>query len=230
MAVLYRDPLAPPPARAYAVKRGSMSPVASPRGGRSGWEEAVAVAWGPAAYRTEFRALWSPSGLFARFDCTDDAPWHTLVRRDDPLWEEEVVEIFIQPDPGAATYIEIEISPANVVADLLISQDPTGRAADIAWDFAGLETAVVPWRGRGAERAPGWTAIASLPWDGFRSLPVAGLEIPPRAASRWRFNVFRIKRPFGPGQRERDAVYAAWSVPDGTTFHALEAFRDLVFE
>jgi hypothetical protein len=40
--------------------------------------------------------------------------------------------------------------------------------------------------------------------------------------------VFRIKRPGGPDQPERDAVYAAWSVPDGPSFHDPTAFRDLV--
>ena len=30
-------------------------------------------------------------------DVCDDRPWHTMTRHDSPIWEEEVVEIFLDP-------------------------------------------------------------------------------------------------------------------------------------
>jgi hypothetical protein len=54
-------------------------------------------------------------------------------------------------------------------------------------------------------------------------------RLPPEPGDRWRFNVFRIKRPGGPGAPERDAIYAAWAVPDGPSFHVPAVFRDLRF-
>jgi hypothetical protein len=53
--------------------------------------------------------------------------------------------------------------------------------------------------------------------------------VPPREGDRWRFNVFRIKRPHGPQEPERGALYTAWSTPAGPSFHEPAAFRDLVF-
>jgi hypothetical protein len=41
--------------------------------------------------------------------------------------------------------------------------------------------------------------------------------------------VFRIKRPHGPAEPEREAIYAAWSVPSGPSFHDPAAFREFVF-
>jgi hypothetical protein len=51
-----------------------------------------------------------------------------------------------------------------------------------------------------------------------------------RPGDEWHFNAFRIKRPGGPDRPEDDVLYAAWSVPDGPTFHAPSFFRRLVFE
>ena len=74
----------------------------------------------------------------------------------------------------------------------------------------------------------GWTAVAFLPWTGFQSLPSAeSIALPP--ADRWRFNVFRIKRPGGERRPTQD-VFAAWSPPTGASFHEPAVFRDLVFD
>ena len=49
--------------------------------------------------------------------------------------------------------------------------------------------------------------------------------MPPKAGDAWRFNVFRIKRPGGPKAPGEGAVFAAWSVPDGQSFHVPAKFR-----
>jgi hypothetical protein len=76
----------------------------------------------------------------------------------------------------------------------------------------------------------GWTAIARLPWDGLKSLSAAAAaKTPPATGDVWRFNVFRIKRPGGPGSPEQGAIFAAWSVPDGPSFHVPAAFQPFRF-
>jgi hypothetical protein len=61
-------------------------------------------------------------------------------------------------------------------------------------------------------------------------LPVPdAVRIPPVAGHRWRFNVFRIKRPNGPMRPKDGAILAAWS-PTGTpSFHVPAAFQALTF-
>ncbi len=193
------------------------------------WAGALAVEWGPAAYTTRFRALWSDEGLFLRFDSTDPSPWHTMTRRDEHLWDEEVVEIFLDADRSGRDYYELEINPANVVCDLRMISPWPDKKGDIDWNLAGLETRVHAAKDA-AGKATGWTATAFLPWSGLRPLPSAGkVAVPPKAGDRWRFNVFRIERPGGPGAREKDAVFAAWSPPSGQSFHDAGAFREFVF-
>jgi hypothetical protein len=214
----------------YSVRRARATEEALLAGDDEAWKPAAAIAWGPERYLTRFRALWSEAGLFLRFDARDDAPWHTMTRRDDHLWEEEVVEIFIDLDRSGRDYYELEISPANVVCDLrMISPWPEWKG-DFAWDLEGLLTRVRLEKDAGG-KTTGWTATAFLSWAGFRSLPSArGLVLPPRPGDAWRFNVFRIERPGGPSAPKKDAVQVAWSKPPGESFHAPAVFRDLVFD
>jgi len=74
----------------------------------------------------------------------------------------------------------------------------------------------------------GWTALAMLPWGGFASA-APRTTLPPRSGDRWRFNVFRIERPGGKADPERNAIYSAWSPTGQSTFHVPAAFRPLRF-
>ena len=213
----------------YDARRSSASTRALLGGDGEAWEGARKVTWGPKIYTTSFRALWGEEGLFVRFDAVDPSPWYTLTNRDDHLWTEEVVEIFIDPDGDGRNYAEIEISPHNVVCDLMIFEGAPNVRSDIGWDHDGLQSKVSPLSGADGETV-GWMAIAILPWSSFATLTdSSGISIPPHAEDVWRFNIFRIKRPFGPTEPDRDVVYAAWSPPSGRSFHEPTVFRALEF-
>ena len=200
---------------AYEAPRSRDAGLLAPEAAE--WRRAPEVVWGPAPWRTRFRALWSGSGLHLRFEAEDDDPWFTMTERDDRLWEEEVVEIFLDP-AGDGRYIEVELNPGNVVCDLRrlapgeAGSDPVG-AMDRGFEVAGLETRV--------SRTPdGWVGTMFLPWTGLGLAgPPENPEIP--------FNIFRIERPGGPEAPEADAVFAAWSPTGGPSFHVPEAFRPL---
>jgi hypothetical protein len=193
------------------------------------WKKAQTIAWGPAPYETRFAAQWSEDGLFLRFDADDDAPWHRMTKRDDHLWDEEVVEIFLDPARSGRDYAELEISPANVVCDVRMVAPWPNKEMDLAWNFEGLLTEVRTNKDK-AGKTTSWTATAFIPWSAFRSLPsTKAITLPPQAGDAWRFNVFRIKRPGGPKAPEKDAVEAAWSKPPVESFHVPDVFRDFVF-
>lgn len=213
----------------YRTARAKAARAELLAGGEAAWAGLRTVAFGPAPYETRFRALWDDSGLLLRFDADDSAPWHTMTRRDQHLWEEEVVEIFLDLDRSGRDYAELEISPANVVCDVRMVTPWPNKKGDLGWNIEGLETNVVTQKKAG--KTTGWTALAFLPWNAFRSLPAAKtIALPPKTGDRWRFNLFRIKRPGGPQSPKNGAVEAAWSKPPGESFHVPEVFRDLVFE
>jgi Carbohydrate family 9 binding domain-like len=233
LAVLLVSPVpADPPALAtspsYEVARAASSAERLLAADESAWAAAATIAWGPATYATRFRALWNDDGLYLRYDVDDPSPWHTMTKRDEHLWEEEVVEIFLDADRSGHDYYELEISPANVVCDLrMIDASPWKGEYD--WNLAGLETRARPTKSA-AGRTTGWTASAFLPWQGLRALPSAArVATPPKPGDRWRFNVFRIERPGGKEAPERGAVQVAWSPTGEPSFHVPRAFRDLVF-
>ena len=149
--------------------------------------------------------------------------WGHFENRDDPLYDEEVVELFLCPTGDLRHYFEIEISPNNVLFDAKVFNPEGDRRTmlvDREWNATGLRTAVRV-SGRINDRsAPdiGWIAEAALP---FADL---GLSGPPAPGSVWRANFFRI---------ERGAVteFTAWSPTyrEPADFHVPACFGELVF-
>lgn len=224
MVDMYRGPEAARQPAIYRVHASTLSPAALLA--REGWDTAMAVTWGPDRYATTFRAVWNPDGLCVRWDARDHQPWATYTERDDCLWDTEVVEVFLDPTCNGENYAELEITPTNVVCDLHIERLSPERRVHLAWNFDGLRTAV-----HRAADGHDWCAIAWMPFSDFATLaPTVADRLPVRGGDVWHFNTFRIKRPGGPTLPEDGAIYAAWSVPDGPTFHAPLAFRPLVFE
>jgi hypothetical protein len=222
---MYRDPTAATP-EAYDVRPLAGLPTAPDR---PWWTTAPAIAWGPRAARTTFRAAWDETAIYTHFDAVDADPWFTITARDGRMWEEEVVELFLDPEGNGRDYAEFEVNPANAICDLIVRAPWPSLDSDRTWDCAGVASAVTVSR-RAAGEPTGWSVDLTIPWQGLASLsPRAAARIPPRQGDRWRFNVFRIERPHGPADPERDAIYAAWSVPSGPSFHDTHAFRDLRF-
>jgi hypothetical protein len=167
-----------------------------------------------AEFATAVRLLDDGRTLFVRFDCDDPDIWSTHVVRDAPLWEEEVVEVFLAPGERVpARYVEVEVNPLGTIFDARVT-NPDGRretmTVDASWNARGLAARVT------RPAAGAWRADIALPW----SEATAGE--PP---SVWRANFFRIERPRG-GTSE----FSCWSPTrvDPPDFHKPSAFGRLV--
>ncbi len=151
------------------------------------------------AFPTEAAVTWDDVHLYVGFACTDPAPWARYAQYDDSLWEEEVVEVFLDPDGDGRDYAELEVSPTNVVVDLLIKAPRAGDPDARRWDIEGLQTAVT-------RHAAGWVAEIAIPWA---ALAGAGVTRAPAPGDRWRVGLYRIKRPGGVAKADRiDALRA----------------------
>jgi hypothetical protein len=126
------------------------------------------------------------------------------------LWDRDVCEIFLAPDPAKpCRYFEFEAAPNGEWIDLGIEVRPDGRETD--WDYASGFTTAAKIEG---ERL---LVGMRIPWS--ESLPK------PRRGDVWRVNVFRCVGPEAP---ER---YLAWQ-PTRTpepNFHVPEVFGVLRF-
>jgi alpha-galactosidase len=164
------------------------------------------------ALETEVRVLWSSTALYLRFVCRyrglfvfeDSEP----NGRRDHLWDRDVAEVFLQPEPSLKrSYKEFEVAPNGMWIDLDIS--PSGLA-DLN---SGLTRSV-----QVDSRRKIWTAELAIP---MRCLTAS---FDPRMA--WRANFYRVEGKTEPRQ------YMAWQ-PTNTpqpNFHVPERFGRLVLE
>lgn len=159
---------------------------------------------------TAVKVAWDGADFRVLFEITDSHIVGTQTKRDGPLWEEEVVEVFLDPVGDLESYFEFEVNPLNTVLDLVARKNRSGYAKDFDWQCEGWRTAVT-------RHAKGWCAEMAFP---FRSV-AAG---PPAVGNRWRINFYRIDRPPG-AERE----LSAWSPTGRENFHTPERFGFLEF-
>ena len=143
--------------------------------------------------------------LLVRFDGRDRGVVATLTGRDDPLWKEDVFEVFLTPRDPPTVYYEFEVNPLGALFDARI-QSPDGRRqtmkADVSWNCPGFSARV-------RRRKDRWSAVLTIPLA-----PLGGEE-----TAAWRANFYRIDR----GDPDE---YSAWSPTgaDPPDFHLPERF------
>jgi Carbohydrate-binding family 9 len=160
---------------------------------------------------TEVRLGWEEEALHGLFLCQDPDIWATMTRRDDSLWEEEVVEIFVDPFGDSSSYFEFEINPLNTVLDLFIRRTRTGLRKEFAWKCEGFATAC-------GRLSFGWVAAFRIP---FRALG----DCHPLRCPSWRANFARIERP-----KQEKPELTAWSPTFVKSFHEPQCFGFLRFD
>jgi alpha-galactosidase len=160
---------------------------------------------------TEVRALWTPETLYLRFDAryriiTVFSDAHVNGRRDQ-LWDRDVCEVFLQPDPKELRrYKEFEVAPNGFWIDLDIGP---GAKHDLQ---SGLRRRVTM-----DETNKRWRALLAVPTKSLVDRFDPSVE--------WRVNFYRVEGKAEP------RFYSAWQ-PTRTpqpNFHVPEAFGRLVF-
>jgi hypothetical protein len=70
--------------------------------------------------KTEARVLYDDKYLYFAFRSIDRNIWATMKRRDEHLWLEEVVEVFLQANQTIPNYIELEVNPLGTMLDIYL--------------------------------------------------------------------------------------------------------------
>ena len=158
---------------------------------------------------TRVKIVHDDRELRVLFVAEDDNPWAHYTERDDPLYEEEVVEVFLDPVGDLEGYFEFEVNPNNARLDLILRRVRSGYRKDFRWICDGFSSEVRIAEGN-------WTSELSIP---FASL---GNALP---RGEWRVNFYRIDRPQG-----KPWELSAWSPTGVATFHVPQRFGILTFE
>lgn len=157
--------------------------------------------------------------LTVLFCAADDHVVATHYEHDAPLYEQDVVEIFLAP-AELSTYFEIEVSPRGTTFDARI-ESPSGvrqgLRADRSWTCEGMWAAV--------RKLTESNGVATV--DIVIRIPFASLQRGvPAGGETWRANFFRIDRHPHNGDE-----YSAWqpTMKDPADFHVAAAFGTLRF-
>jgi predicted TIM-barrel fold metal-dependent hydrolase len=166
---------------------------------------------------TEVRALWSERFLYLAFRCpftkltVFDSPGNAakrfdLTREGVSLWDRDVVEAFICPNPAKPRrYAEFEVAPTNEKLDVMVTNLPE---KDFQW-ASGFESAVAI-----DQRRKVWTCEMRIP---LRALSASN----PVAGKQWQINLFRCDRA--------NRAFLAFNPPLSGSFHVPERFGMLAF-
>lgn len=165
---------------------------------------------------TPVRALWSGRFLYLAYECPYtrltvfeppqvEGKRYDMNRPDVSLWDRDVVEAFIAPDPqDISTYVEVQVAPTNERLDLRLANGDR----DFVWR-SHFESAVSV-----DPKAGIWRCELRIPMAAFG-------ETPPASGGRWRINLFRC-------DRSQQAFLALHPTLQGS-FHVPARFTDLQF-
>jgi hypothetical protein len=156
------------------------------------------------------RVGFRDGALVVRFDGRDAGTVATLSGRDEPLWTEDVYEVFLSPLDPPTVYFEFEINPLGALFDARVDSPDLVRGSmnvDVEWNLPGF-------RGRSRVRQMRWSATLTIP-----IAPMLEGRSNPRS---WRANFYRVDR----GAKDE---FSAWS-PTGrepADFHEARRFGRL---
>lgn len=168
---------------------------------------------------TSVAAYFDHEYLTVLFSVADDHVEATHLEHDAPLYEEDVVEVFLAPE-RQTRYFELEVSPRGTLFDARIDSPDGERATmhvDRGWTCDGLFAAI-----RKTIESDATTST-----DTLLRVPFAALDRgTPEDGETWRANFFRIDRHPRFGD-EYSAWQPTWKVP--ADFHVPAAFGTLRF-
>ena len=211
------------------VPRASSAIVADGKADEAAW--AAAAKTGPfrkpsgkgkPSLRTEARLLWDDTHLHIAFECEDPDAWGTHTERDARLWEQEAVEVFLDPNGDGKTYAELQVSPAGVFFDASFPTYRSKLEEAMKWDSGTAHgVSVSGTLNKRDDKDKGWTVELSIPWAKLPAMPKGGAA----PGTVIRANLFRLDSP-AKGAQEG----AAWSPPIRGDFHALDRFGHLTLK
>ena len=195
---------------------------------------------------TTAKMMWDKEHLYQAVQCVDRDVYGSKEKRDDNLWEEDVVGIYITIPNAPEHYVEFEVNANSAMTDLLNLKPSQGL---VNWDCRGWEARVFVdgTTDNRSDEDVGWTIEMKIPLfaiyaqpllperakekeDKWQSRsgkrlkdPLLAFDFRPRTGEIWRANFVRIDH------EKKHVEYQAWSAPIVQGFHVPERFGEILF-
>ena len=169
------------------------------------------------------RTLWDDKHLYVAFDVADDYLKSTFTKDDDHLWEQDCIEIMVDPDGDGKNYFELQVSPANKRFDTSYDSrrvpQPFGHV-----DYDSKLSSGVAVRGKlnDDDDDQGYAVELAIPWAAF-SVGDAK-QAAPKPGDSFRANFYVMDA------RKEGMRAVGWSPPRVGDFHVPARFGKLAFE
>jgi hypothetical protein len=172
---------------------------------------------------TNVKVLWDDKQLYVAFDVADDYLKSTFTKDDDHLWEQDCVEIMVDPDGDGKNYFELQVSPANKHFDTSYDSrrvpQPFGHV-----DYNSKISSGVLVRGKLNDDDPdqGYVVELAMPWSAF-SVGEAK-QAAPKPGDNFRVNFYVMDA------RHEGMRAVGWSPPRVGDFHVPQRFGKILFQ
>jgi Carbohydrate family 9 binding domain-like len=174
------------------------------------------------AFEARVQVLYDADKLYCGFVVSDAWLKSSFEHTDDHLWEQDTVEVMLDPDGDGRNYFELQVSPRGVHFDTRYDSARQPRPfGHMDWDSH--VDAKVQLHGKLNDETAdeGYVVELAVPWSAFAAgEPPAS---PPGKGDTWRINFF-VMDARKEGQRA-----VGWSPPRIGDFHTLAQFGRVVF-
>ncbi len=206
---------------------------------KTGWQQFIKIDSGGKNYNSKSKMLYSEKGIYLLFAGEDERISTKNYKDDDEIYEGDVFEFFLQPDPGKPPYFEYEINQLDKQLILILSGSPNKNLAWSPWRYEYKMNPIIRKKvsiksetkknvavvKTGEVMKPGaaikyWSAEIFFPYEILGLLP----GLPPKSNMVWRANFCRIDYDSG------KMVQWTWSKKIKSSFHELENFGFILFE
>ena len=178
----------------------------------------------PEPPKTAVKTAWDEENLYIAYVVDDDYLRSSFTQDDDHLWEQDCVEVMVDPDGDEKNYFELQVSPANKHFDTRYESRRTPRPYGHIDFNSGLKSGVsVRGTLNDEEADEGYTVELAIPWTAFAMGEPKHEK--PTANSTWRLNFFVLD-----ARSEHDQRAVGWSPPRVGDFHVPRRFGMVVFD
>jgi hypothetical protein len=211
-------PLLQPP-RSYAAMKTDQEIAIDGKASEDAWSKApwsetfVDIEGKPGKvdpYKTRYKLLWDDNYVYIYVNMVETDIWAKLKEHDQVIFQDDALEIFIDPDGDAHQYMEFQINAFEAIWDLMLTKPYRNGGQSVSgWDIKGLKKAVLidGTLNDPSDKDKSWSIELAFP---LKALNLGGRQ-PNISGTRWRMQFARVKHDM----EVKDGVYEYKKDPKG---------------
>jgi hypothetical protein len=174
---------------------------------------------------TRAKLLWDDKNLYAFLQVTDPDVFSSYTKKDDPMWKEDVVELFIDANGDGRGYVELQVNPHNAQLDSWFQTTRQG-GGDEAWSSEMVSAVVVNGTtDKRDDSDKGWDVEIAIPLAAVKGNdPAMVVSLPPKPGDVWKINVVRVEK-----KKDSGLTASAWAAITIQDFHAIDRLLPFTF-